>query len=203
MSLAEHSPGCYSKQSSKYPGISPSWAPLLRCHQTHYLLKILCVGSVTFCSPQGQRRRQQDAPQTWHHSCCPCTVQDSCPTGGKNLSPQGPIPPRSNRVQGRTHSVKARALGPVEPKLSGQPEILRCPQPSSHICAHSCTPLALSSPSSVFPQCLKALVPAVPALFPCTQLRPRAQLQTRTPQRSAATKHSLGSTPALPTQPRS
>lgn len=147
--------------------------------------------------------KEEAAPQTWHHSCCPCTVQDSCPTGGKNLSPQGPIPPRSNRVQGRTHSVKARALGPVEPKLSGQPEILRCPQPSSHICAHSCTPLALSSPSSVFPQCLKALVPAVPALFPCTQLRPRAQLQTRTPQRSAVTKHSLGSTPALPTQPRS
>lgn len=31
MSMVEHSPGCYSKQSAKYPGINQSWGPSIRC----------------------------------------------------------------------------------------------------------------------------------------------------------------------------
>lgn len=110
------------------------------------------------------RRRPQDALQSWHYSCCPCTLlrsQESCPTGGKNLSPQGPITPRNNGVQGSTHSVKARA-GPGEPEVLAQVSSTT----TTHICAHTCTPLALSSPSSALSQYLRALVPAVPALCP-------------------------------------
>lgn len=158
MSLVEHSPGCYSKQSSKYIQASIQAGHLWSDVTRHYLLKILCAGSVTSCSPQGQGGGSRMLPNPGITPAAHVQCSTAVPQVGKASVPRVPFPPG---VTGHRDAltVKARALGPVEPKLSGQPEILKSPQPSSHVCAHSCTPLALSPPS-VLPQCLKPFSPA-------------------------------------------
>lgn len=137
---------------------------------------------------------------------------------GKNSVPRSPLHPRSNRVQGSTHSVKARAgrEGASNPRATRS---LRSTQTPSHRSVHAlASPLALSSPSSVLSQYLRAAVPTVPSLSPCTQAR--AQIHRRAPDPSvltgtaphtalpvhfavdtkhyfSSTKHYFSSTPAL------
>lgn len=168
-------------------------------NQTHQLVKILCMGSMTFCSPEGQGGGSR---MVCNPGITPAAhvYRRAVPQVEKTSVPRAPLPPRNNRVQGSTHSIKARA-GPGQPKLPEQPEILRSPQSPPHTSVHRlalhCLVLSFFSSSPVS----EGPCPC-PSPFPLHTLRPRAELQTHLcalAQLCSVTKHCLGSIPALPT----
>lgn len=170
MSLVRHSPGRYSKQSSKHPGINQSWAPLLRCPTRHISLWKSCAWGQWLSALQ----RAKEEAAGW--SAILASLLLPMYTGELSHRWKKPQSPGPHYPPGITGCREAPTAS--KPELGQGSQNSQSSQKYSdllnHHHTHLCTDLhsiALSSPSSVLPQCLRALVP-VPALFPCTHSDP-------------------------------